>query len=40
MALVFSLFSPPTENAWAFAKINAIQAVGVMSFGEIFNSFH
>lgn len=32
---------PPTENAWAFAKINAIQAVGVMSFAFIchHNSF-
>ncbi|XP_060945193.1 putative sodium-coupled neutral amino acid transporter 11 [Limanda limanda] len=26
---------PPTENAWAFAKWNAIQAVGVMSFAFI-----
>lgn len=31
---IISLSSPPTENAWAFAKWNAIQAVGVMSFGE------
>ncbi|XP_034740564.1 putative sodium-coupled neutral amino acid transporter 11 [Etheostoma cragini] len=32
---------PPTENAWAFAKWNAIQAVGVMSFAFIchHNSF-
>lgn len=32
---------PPTEDAWAFAKINAIQAVGVMSFAFIchHNSF-
>ncbi|KAF7650054.1 hypothetical protein LDENG_00132200, partial [Lucifuga dentata] len=31
----------PTENAWAFAKWNAIQAVGVMSFAFIchHNSF-
>lgn len=26
--------SLPTDDAWAFAKWNAIQAVGVMSFGE------
>lgn len=25
---------PKTEDAWVFAKSNAIQAVGVMSFGE------
>uniref|UniRef100_A0A8C6S8P2 Putative sodium-coupled neutral amino acid transporter 11 n=1 Tax=Neogobius melanostomus TaxID=47308 RepID=A0A8C6S8P2_9GOBI len=32
---------PPTEHAWAFAKINAIQAVAVMSFAFIchHNSF-
>ncbi|XP_033842315.2 putative sodium-coupled neutral amino acid transporter 11 [Periophthalmus magnuspinnatus] len=32
---------PPTDSAWAFAKINAIQAVGVMSFAFIchHNSF-
>ncbi|XP_047456238.1 putative sodium-coupled neutral amino acid transporter 11 isoform X1 [Mugil cephalus] len=32
---------PPTEDAWAFAKWNAIQAVGVMSFAFIchHNSF-
>ncbi|XP_056145774.1 putative sodium-coupled neutral amino acid transporter 11 [Lampris incognitus] len=32
---------PPSENAWAFAKWNAIQAVGVMSFAFIchHNSF-
>lgn len=29
-----SISSLPTENAWAFAKSNAIQAVGIMSFGE------
>lgn len=29
-----SISSLPTENAWAFAKLNAIQAVGIMSFGE------
>ncbi|PWA31460.1 hypothetical protein CCH79_00002820 [Gambusia affinis] len=36
-----SLSSVPTENAWAFAKWNAIQAVGVMSFAFIchHNSF-
>lgn len=27
-------FRPKTEDAWVFAKPNAIQAVGVMSFGE------
>ncbi|XP_034059922.1 putative sodium-coupled neutral amino acid transporter 11 [Gymnodraco acuticeps] len=32
---------PPTENAWSFARWNAIQAVGVMSFAFIchHNSF-
>ncbi|CAL1582464.1 unnamed protein product [Knipowitschia caucasica] len=32
---------PPTDDAWPFAKINAIQAVGVMSFAFIchHNSF-
>lgn len=29
-----SFSSLPTENSWAFAKWNAIQAVGIMSFGE------
>lgn len=32
--ICMSLSSVPTANAWAFAKWNAIQAVGVMSFGE------
>lgn len=27
-------FSPKSENAWIFAKSNAVQAVGVMSFGK------
>lgn len=27
-------FSLPTEDAWVFAKANAIQAAGIMSFGE------
>lgn len=26
--------SLPTEDAWVFAKANAIQAAGIMSFGE------
>lgn len=29
-----TLYSLPTDDAWVFAKWNAIQAVGVMSFGE------
>ncbi|KAA8588180.1 hypothetical protein FQN60_001374 [Etheostoma spectabile] len=40
-AATFGPQIPPTENAWAFAKWNAIQAVGVMSFAFIchHNSF-
>ncbi|XP_069558511.1 putative sodium-coupled neutral amino acid transporter 11 [Brachyistius frenatus] len=40
-AVTFGPQIPPTENAWAFAKWNAIQAVGVMSFAFIchHNSF-
>lgn len=29
------LNSSPSEDAWVFAKWNAVQAVGVMSFGEL-----
>ncbi|XP_005393360.1 PREDICTED: putative sodium-coupled neutral amino acid transporter 11 isoform X2 [Chinchilla lanigera] len=28
-----------TEDAWVFAKPNAIQAVGVMSFGDLFENY-
>ncbi|KAM9341863.1 LOW QUALITY PROTEIN: putative sodium-coupled neutral amino acid transporter 11 [Pholidichthys leucotaenia] len=40
-AVTFGPQIPHTENAWAFAKWNAIQAVGVMSFAFIchHNSF-
>ncbi|XP_029315242.1 putative sodium-coupled neutral amino acid transporter 11 [Cottoperca gobio] len=40
-AATFGPQIPPTENSWAFAKWNAIQAVGVMSFAFIchHNSF-
>uniref|UniRef100_A0A8C8A5F9 Putative sodium-coupled neutral amino acid transporter 11 n=1 Tax=Otus sunia TaxID=257818 RepID=A0A8C8A5F9_9STRI len=31
------LFRPKSENAWIFAKSNAVQAVGVMSFAFICN---
>ncbi|XP_014809714.1 PREDICTED: putative sodium-coupled neutral amino acid transporter 11 isoform X2 [Calidris pugnax] len=30
---------PKSENAWIFAKSNAVQAVGVMSFGDIFENY-
>ncbi|KAK2525993.1 Slc38a11 [Columba guinea] len=30
---------PKSENAWAFAKTNAVQAIGVMSFGDIFENY-
>ncbi|XP_031455400.1 putative sodium-coupled neutral amino acid transporter 11 isoform X3 [Phasianus colchicus] len=30
---------PKSENAWIFAKSNAIQAIGVMSFGDIFENY-
>ncbi|XP_063503660.1 putative sodium-coupled neutral amino acid transporter 11 isoform X3 [Pongo pygmaeus] len=30
---------PKTEDAWVFAKPNAIQAVGVMSFGDLFENY-
>ncbi|XP_048726058.1 putative sodium-coupled neutral amino acid transporter 11 isoform X3 [Caretta caretta] len=30
---------PKTESAWIFAKSNAIQAIGVMSFGDIFENY-
>lgn len=29
-----SIYSEPTENAWAFVKPNAVQAAAIMSFGE------
>nr|XP_046261091.1 putative sodium-coupled neutral amino acid transporter 11 [Scatophagus argus] len=40
-AATFGPQIPPTENAWAFAKSNAIQAAGIMSFAFIchHNSF-
>ncbi|XP_070364126.1 putative sodium-coupled neutral amino acid transporter 11 isoform X2 [Equus asinus] len=41
MARVVSLgpYVPKTEDAWVFAKPNAIQAVGVMSFGDLFENY-
>ncbi|XP_061292484.1 putative sodium-coupled neutral amino acid transporter 11 isoform X3 [Bos javanicus] len=30
---------PKTEDAWIFAKPNAVQAVGVMSFGDLFENY-
>ncbi|XP_073663735.1 putative sodium-coupled neutral amino acid transporter 11 isoform X7 [Tursiops truncatus] len=41
MARVVSLgpHIPKTEDAWIFAKPNAIQAVGVMSFGDLFENY-
>ncbi|OXB69262.1 hypothetical protein ASZ78_011382 [Callipepla squamata] len=30
---------PKSENAWIFAKSNAVQAIGVMSFGDIFENY-
>nr|KAF6497769.1 solute carrier family 38 member 11 [Rousettus aegyptiacus] len=41
MARVISLgpHIPKTEDAWVFAKPNAIQAVGVMSFGDLFENY-
>ncbi|XP_036110114.1 putative sodium-coupled neutral amino acid transporter 11 isoform X2 [Molossus molossus] len=30
---------PKTEDAWVFAKPNAIQAIGVMSFGDLFENY-
>ncbi|XP_053147335.1 putative sodium-coupled neutral amino acid transporter 11 isoform X2 [Hemicordylus capensis] len=40
-AITFSSQVPETENAWVFAKPNAVQAIGVMSFAFIchHNSF-
>lgn len=33
-AVIFvSIYSHPTENAWAFVKPNAVQAAAIMSFG-------
>ncbi|XP_059783988.1 putative sodium-coupled neutral amino acid transporter 11 isoform X2 [Balaenoptera ricei] len=41
MARVVSLgpHIPKTEDAWTFAKPSAIQAVGVMSFGDLFENY-
>ncbi|XP_035946340.1 putative sodium-coupled neutral amino acid transporter 11 isoform X2 [Halichoerus grypus] len=41
MARVVSLgpYIPKTEDAWVFAKPNAIQALGVMSFGDLFENY-
>ncbi|XP_069052653.1 putative sodium-coupled neutral amino acid transporter 11 isoform X2 [Lepisosteus oculatus] len=30
---------PATDDAWTFAQPNAIQAIGVMSFGDIFENY-
>ncbi|XP_060610962.2 putative sodium-coupled neutral amino acid transporter 11 isoform X1 [Anolis sagrei] len=40
-AITFSGYVSPTENPWVFAKPNAVQAIGVMSFAFIchHNSF-
>ncbi|XP_045681459.1 putative sodium-coupled neutral amino acid transporter 11 isoform X3 [Phyllostomus hastatus] len=40
-ARVISLgpYIPKSEDAWVFAKPNAIQAVGVMSFGDLFENY-
>ncbi|XP_042716714.1 putative sodium-coupled neutral amino acid transporter 11 isoform X1 [Chrysemys picta bellii] len=38
-AATLSPLVPKTENAWIFAKSNAIQAIGVMSFGDIFENY-
>ncbi|XP_077037602.1 putative sodium-coupled neutral amino acid transporter 11 isoform X2 [Agelaius phoeniceus] len=38
-AVTFSPEVPKSENAWIFAKPNAVQAVGVMSFGDIFENY-
>ncbi|XP_025978211.1 putative sodium-coupled neutral amino acid transporter 11 isoform X5 [Dromaius novaehollandiae] len=35
----FSPQVPKSENAWIFAKSNAVQAIGVMSFGDIFENY-
>ncbi|XP_064023556.1 putative sodium-coupled neutral amino acid transporter 11 isoform X3 [Pogoniulus pusillus] len=37
--VTFSPQVPKSENAWIFAKSNAVQAVGVMSFGDIFENY-
>ncbi|XP_027446007.1 putative sodium-coupled neutral amino acid transporter 11 isoform X2 [Zalophus californianus] len=41
MTRVVSLgpYIPKTEDAWVFAKPNAIQALGVMSFGDLFENY-
>ncbi|XP_036243189.2 putative sodium-coupled neutral amino acid transporter 11 isoform X1 [Molothrus ater] len=38
-AVTFSPQVPKSENAWIFAKPNAVQAIGVMSFGDIFENY-
>ncbi|XP_030344003.1 putative sodium-coupled neutral amino acid transporter 11 isoform X2 [Strigops habroptila] len=37
--VTFSPQVPKSENAWIFAKSNAVQAVGVMSFGDLFENY-
>ncbi|XP_064517087.1 putative sodium-coupled neutral amino acid transporter 11 isoform X3 [Pseudopipra pipra] len=37
--VTFSPQVPKSENAWTFAKSNAVQAIGVMSFGDIFENY-
>ncbi|XP_014104728.1 PREDICTED: putative sodium-coupled neutral amino acid transporter 11 isoform X1 [Pseudopodoces humilis] len=37
--VTFSPQIPKSENAWIFAKSNAVQAIGVMSFGDIFENY-
>ncbi|XP_032921146.1 putative sodium-coupled neutral amino acid transporter 11 isoform X2 [Catharus ustulatus] len=37
--VTFSPQVPKSENAWIFAKSNAVQAIGVMSFGDIFENY-
>nr|XP_019583049.1 PREDICTED: putative sodium-coupled neutral amino acid transporter 11 isoform X2 [Rhinolophus sinicus] len=41
MTRVISLgpYIPKTEDAWVFAKPSAIQAIGVMSFGDLFENY-
>ncbi|CAI5762363.1 Aa_trans domain-containing protein [Podarcis lilfordi] len=38
-AITFSAQVTQTENPWVFAKPNAAQAIGVMSFGDIFENY-
>ncbi|XP_050196234.1 putative sodium-coupled neutral amino acid transporter 11 isoform X2 [Myiozetetes cayanensis] len=37
--VTFSPQVPKSENAWTFARSNAVQAIGVMSFGDIFENY-